>query len=211
MDARTRAVKLLTVCFHRSLHTRSLQHKRTAQVLKLQRLITAGVSVRMQWGGQMVCRERNEEIQRPTGVPRGGKKWICLFYNKLSASQCLCTHVIVVELISSDTANRGRNLRTGSLFFFFFLALCVCACVCVWVRLALSVCLAACSDASLDAGEHTHTCRRYLSLCSHTAFLSCCYLGSTVTMATKDVGFGVGGVGFRVFLFFFFLMRLGFS
>lgn len=100
----------------------------------------------------MVCGERERKKCRDQQVfPEETKKWICLFYNKLSARQCLCTQVIVVELIFFDTANRGRNLRAGSFFFLsLFFGLCV------RTRAALSVCLAACSDASLDAGKHTH-------------------------------------------------------
>lgn len=82
-----------------------------------------------------------------------------------------------------DRANRGRRIT-----------LCFRLCVRVRVCFFYSVRQAVCADAGGDAGKHTHICRRYLSLRSHTAFLSCCYLGSTVAMATKDVSFGVGGV-----------------
>lgn len=65
------------------------------------------------------------------------------------------------------------------------------ACVVEYVCVAL--CLAVCADVGINAGKHA--CRRYLSLCSHTAVPSCCYLGSTVAMATIDGSFWVGGVG----------------
>lgn len=60
------------------------------------------------------------------------------------------------------------------------------------VALCLSVCLSgrACRR---KRGKHTHV--EGICHSAHTlVFLSCCYLGSMVAMATKDVGFRVGGV-----------------
>lgn len=71
-------------------------------------------------GEQMVCRERERKKCRDQQVfPVETKKWICLFYNKLSARQCLCTQVIVVELIFF-WHSKPREESKSWLFFFSF-------------------------------------------------------------------------------------------
>lgn len=157
MDARIRAVKLLTVCcrcgFHTHAHSGTMY---TAQVRKAaeRRLITAGISVEMQWkkGSRwFVEREKGRNVETNRCSQWKQKSESVYSTTNFQPGSVCAPRWLLLSLSFFDTANRGRNLRAGSFFFLsLFFGLCV------RTRAALSVCLAACSDASLDTGKHTH-------------------------------------------------------
>lgn len=154
----------------------------------------------------MVCRERERKKCRDQQVfPVETKKWICLFYNKLSARQCLCTQMIVVELIFFWHSKPREESKSWLFFFSFSFFWSVRAHACC------SVCLSVWLHAQTRASTlvNTHMSKVFVTLLTH------CF--SVLLLPWKHRNHGnkrcgvLGGWGGVWFFFLVFLMRLGFS
>ena len=129
--------------------------------------------------------------ERPTGVPRGN---IVSFYSTTKL-QCDCVCVCVcarAHLCDCCCAylfrqRKPRDESARRLLRLCFECVCVCVCVCVtlsvWPRVHRQTLV------------NTHMSEVFVTPLTHCFSPSRCYLGSTVAMATKDVSFGVGGLG----------------
>lgn len=172
----------------------------TAQVRKAaeRRLITAGISVKMQWkkGSRwFVEREKGRNIETNRCSQWKQKSESVYSTTNFQPGSVCAPRWLLLSLSFFDTANRGRNLRAGSFFFFLFFLVCACA----RVLLCLSVWLHAQTRASTLV--NTHMSKVFVTLLTH------CFSVLLLPWKHRNHGnkrCGVWGGWGGVWVFFFF-------